>query len=185
MKSIPNPGYFDAGGSRQGEIVRNLPGNPIGSFYGYQVVGIFQDSNQIKGAPVQPDAAQGRFMYKDQDGNDTINSKDRTVIGNPNPDFTYGINLSISYKNWDLSTFFYGSQGNDVYNYTKYWTDFYGSFSGTKSKDLLYNSWTPTNTNAKTPILEANGSTSTNNSASSYFIENGFILEMPLSQARL
>ncbi|MEP7141411.1 MAG: TonB-dependent receptor [Ferruginibacter sp.] len=171
--AIPNPGYFDAAASRQGQLVRNLPGSAVGSFFGYKVIGLYHDSLQIKGLPYQVDAAPGRFIYQDRDGNDTINANDRSVIGNPNPDFTYGLNLSVSYKNWSLGAFFYGSQGNDIYNEVRYWTDFYGSFPVTKSKDLLYNSWTPTNLNAKTPVIEQNGSQSTNNSSSSYFIENG------------
>ncbi len=175
--AIPNPGYFDAAASRQGQLVRNLPGSPVGSFFGYEVVGLYKDSTQIKGLPVQDGAAPGRFIFKDRDGNDTINAKDRGVIGNPNPDFTYGLNLSVSYKNFTLGAFFYGSQGNDNYNEVRYWTDFYGSFPVTKSKDLLYNSWTPTNQNAKTPVIEANGSLSTNNSSSTYFIENGSFLK--------
>jgi TonB-linked SusC/RagA family outer membrane protein len=180
--SIPNPGYFDAGGSRQGQIVRNMAGQPIGAFYGYKVLGLFKDSADVASSPTQTDAAPGRFKFADVSGPDgkkdgVIDANDRTIIGNPNPKFTYGLNLSVSYKNWDFSTFLYGSEGNDVYNETRYWTDFYGSFSGTKSKDLLYNSWTPTNLNAKTPILETNGSVSTNNSASSYFVEKGSFLK--------
>jgi TonB-dependent starch-binding outer membrane protein SusC len=180
--SIPNPGYFDAAASRQGNLVRNLPGEPIGSFYGYKVLGLFKDAADVSSSPTQTDAAPGRFKFADINGPDgkpdgVIDANDRTVIGNPNPKFTYGINMGVSYKSWSLSTFFYGSEGNDDYNYTRYWTDFYGSFSGTKSKDLLYNSWTPQNLGAKTPILEVNGSASTNNSASSYFVENGSFLK--------
>ncbi len=171
--AVPNPGYFDVGASRQGQLVRNMPGEPLGSFYGYKVIGIFQDSNQVKGSAFQPDAAPGRFEFADIDGNDTINANDRTAIGNPNPDFTYGLNLGVTYKNWTLSAFFYGSQGNDDYNEVRYWTDFYGTFPVTKSKDALYNSWTPSNPNAKVPILETNENQSTANASSSYFIENG------------
>jgi len=171
--NVPNPGYFDIAASRQGTLVRNMPGAPVGAFFGYQVIGIFQDADQVAKSPTQPDAAPGRFIFKDVDGNDTINANDRTVIGNPNPDFTYGLNLGVTYKNWNLSAFFYGSQGNDDYNEVRYWTDFYGSFPVTKSKDALYNSWTPDNPNAKLPIIENSGNQSTINSANSYFIENG------------
>jgi len=170
---VPNPGYFDVAASRQGQLVRNMPGGPVGAFFGYEVIGIFNDSNQVKGAPVQPDAAAGRFMFKDVDGNDTINAADRKIIGNPNPDFTYGLNLGVTYKNWTFSAFFYGSQGNDDYNEVRYWTDFYGSFPVTKSKDALYNSWTPDNPNAKLPVLELSGNQSTINAANSYFVEDG------------
>jgi TonB-linked SusC/RagA family outer membrane protein len=181
--SIPSPGYIDAGGSRQGNLVRNLPGHPIGSFYGYKVIGLYKDSNDVVNSPTETDAGPGRFKYADISGpngkpDGVIDANDRTQIGNPNPKFTYGLNLSASYKNWDFSAFFYGSYGNQVYNEGRYWTDFYGSFAGNKSKDLLYNSWTPSNLNAKTPKIETSGYNSTNNVANSYFIESGSFLKL-------
>ena len=72
--------------------------------------------------------------------------------------------------------FLYGSHGNDVFNYVRYWTDFYSSFAGVKSKDLLYNSWSPQNPNAKTPIAEPLSTFSTNAVVNSYYIEDGSYL---------
>ena len=72
-----------------------------------------------------------------------------------------------------MSAFFYGAQGNDIYNEVLYWTDFYGSFPVTKSKRLLYDSWSPDNPNAKLSLIEASGNQSTINSANSYFVEDG------------
>lgn len=170
--------YFTAGGTRIGnsDVAKNEEGHPIGAFYGYQIVGLFQDASDVSKSPVQSQAAPGRFKYLDADGNDSITDNDRVFIGNPNPDFTYGINLSAAYKNFDIAIFLYGSQGNDVFNYVRYWTDFYSSFAGVKSKDLLYNSWTPQNTKAKTPINETLSTFSTNGVVNSYYIENGSYL---------
>src|SRR5205085_3194898 len=94
----------------------------------------------------------------------------------PNPDFSYGLNLAFNYKHFDLSVFFYGVQGNEVWNQTLWWSDFNSSRSGAKSKTALYNSWTPENHNAKAPIQENSSSFSTINVPNSYFIENGSYL---------
>lgn len=169
-------GSFESGGTRLGNVVLNSEGNPIGSFYGYQIIGFFQDENDAKGSPVQTDAKAGRFKYADIDRNDTINDKDRTIIGNPNPKFTYGINLSAQYKQFDFSMMLYGSQGNDIFNYGSYFMDFVASFQNAKSKDALYNSWTPSNTNARLPIAENLSTFSTNGVTNSYFIDNGSYL---------
>jgi TonB-dependent starch-binding outer membrane protein SusC len=69
--------------------------------------------------------------------------------------------------------FFYGTSGNEIVNYRKWWTDFPTSFQGRKSKDALYNSWTPTNTGATTPVATSISNISTNQGANSYFIEDG------------
>ncbi len=172
--NIPNvAGYFTAGGSRIGDFVRNEKGHPISAFFGYDVIGLFQSDDDVNKSPIQNAAAPGRFKYRDANGDGEITPDDRVYIGDPNPDFTYGLNLSAAYNNFDFSIFFYGSQGNDVINYVRFWTDFYGSFAGVKSKDLLYNSWTPQNLNAKTPIAETITSFSTNSVPNSYYREDG------------
>lgn len=168
--------YFDAGGSRIGNFVRNQTGNPISAFFGYKVVGLFQDAADVQKSPTQNSAAPGRFKYQDTDGSGTITDADRTFFGNPNPDFTYGLNLTLMYKNFDFSMFLYGSQGNDVINYVRYWTDFYPSFQGVKSQDLLYKSWTPQRTNTSTPIAENDANFSNNQVVNSYYLEDGSYL---------
>jgi len=74
--------------------------------------------------------------------------------------------------------FMYGSQGNDIWNNVRWWTDFYSSFQGAKSHTALYDSWTPTNTNASAPIQETTGSFSTANVPNSYFVEDGSYLRV-------
>ncbi|HEX5150904.1 MAG TPA: TonB-dependent receptor [Parafilimonas sp.] len=179
------------GSSRIGAFVRTQPGQAIGAFYGYDVIGFFQNADDVAKSPSQDDAAPGRFKYRDVNGDNKITADDRTFFGNPNPDFTYGINLALSYKRWDLSAFFYGSKGNDVINYIKYWTDFPQVFGGNVSKDAVYrsvklvNSQTgqPTsvsdplaqvsNSDAKVPVLEQSPSFSTTTVFNSYYLENG------------
>lgn len=172
--SIPGAGgYFESGGTRIGNFVRNQVGHPISAFYGYQVVGYFKDSSDVAKSPTQPDAAPGRFKYADLNHDGKITDSDRAFYGNPNPKFTYGFNFNMTYKNWDATVIFYGSYGNDVINYTRYWTDFWASFQGNKSKNLLYNSWTPTNLNPKAPILENASTFSTNTVPNSFYKESG------------
>jgi hypothetical protein len=102
-----------------------------------------------------------------------IDPGDRRFIGDPNPDFTYGLNLAFTWKNWDLSAFFLGSYGNDIFNWNKWWIDFWPSFQGQKSQDLLYNSWTPERTGASTPKASNHSTFSNNTQANSYYVEDG------------
>ena len=179
--NIPDPGYFDVpfSSSLIGSLVRNQVGHPVGSFFGYQVVGLFRDSSDVAKSPTQTDAAPGRFKYKDVNGDGQITPDDRTFFGNPNPKFTYGLNLSVTYKNFDISGVFYGSQGNDVLNMTRYYTDFYSTSNGGLAKsNVTKDAWTPQNLNTKVPVLEYAGSFSSNGAFNSYYMENGSFLKM-------
>ncbi len=82
-----------------------------------------------------------------------IDVNDRTFFGNPNPSLTYGINVAANFKGFDLGMFFYASQGNDVINYVRFWTDFLQVWDAGISKEAATNSWTPNNLGAKVPIL--------------------------------
>jgi TonB-linked SusC/RagA family outer membrane protein len=186
-----NQTFFFSGSQRRFGVnfVRNQVGHPIGAFYGYKIAGFWNDAAEIAAADqlavkatnnpaatYQTAEGVGRFRYEDVNGDGQITADDRTFIGNPNPKFTYGLNIALDYKNVDFSMFLYGSQGADIWNNVRYWTDFYPSFAGAKSKTALYDSWTPTNHNAKAPIQENAGTFSTNNTPNSYYIENGSYL---------
>lgn len=168
-------------------VTRNQEGHDISSFYGYKVSSLWQSNQEISDAnaldgnastPFQTGAAPGFFRFEDINGDNVINGDDRTFIGNPNPKFTYGFNLNVQYKNFDLTAFLYGSSGNDIYNYNRWWTDFWPSFQGQKSKDLLYNSWTPERPNATVPKATNLNNFSTNAESNSYYIENGSFLRL-------
>ncbi len=169
--------FFDQGGSRIGSFTRNEVGQSLGSFYGYQVQGLFQNSGEVSGAATQDGAEEGFFRFQDTDDNGSITPDDRTFIGDPNPDFTYGLNLTFTYKNFDLTTFFYGSSGNDIFNWNLWWTDFWPSFQNQKSLNLL-NSWSPGNTGATTPKASNKSNFSTNTQSVSYYIEDGSYMRM-------
>jgi len=136
--------------------------------------GMQADHELVPDAAATQDGAEPGFLqFADEDGSGAIDDADRIHIGNPNPDFTYGLNLVLGYKGFDLTAFFYGSQGNDIFNYNKWWLDFWPSFQGQKSADLLTNSWTPSNTGADLPKASNKSNFSTNQVSNSYYIEDG------------
>ncbi len=104
------------------EITRITEGLPIGYLFGYQTDGIFQNMDEVygytsdNGDTIQPLAKPGDFKFKDLNGDGEITADDRTMIGNPTPDWTAGITIDVRYKNWDLNVFGQGVFGNDIYN---------------------------------------------------------------------
>lgn len=165
---------------RGGAVTRTQVGRPISSFFGLQVDGIFSSEAEVGSAASQGFASNadgvGRFRYRDINGDNVIDDDDRTFIGSPHPDFSYGINLTLGYKNWDLSAFFSGVSGKDAYNYNKIFTDFPTFVNANRSTRVL-DSWTPSNTNAILPALSTsltNGETNPN----SYFVEDASYLRL-------
>jgi TonB-dependent starch-binding outer membrane protein SusC len=175
---IPGPGYFDVANTQNlGNVVRNQVGQPVSSYFGYQMLGIFKNDAEVTASPTQSGAAPGRFKYADINGDKIIDANDRTFLGSPNPDFTYGINLGVTYRNFDFSTILYGSQGNEIYNTIRSFTHFFSTYVGAKSNDLL-NAWTPDNPNSSIPKIESTGSFSSSGVSNSFYVENGSFLKM-------
>jgi TonB-dependent starch-binding outer membrane protein SusC len=174
--SVPGSGYFYGPTIRNVIIQKNEQGHPFGAFYGYKVIGLFQSAADVTKSPTQSGAAPGLFKYQDVNGDGKIDDKDRTYIGNPNPKFTYGLNLALTYKAFDFSAFFYGSVGNDIFNQTQYYTDFPDFFKGGIRREVAVNSWTPTNTGSSIPALQTAGSFSSDQVTNSYFISKGSYL---------
>jgi TonB-linked SusC/RagA family outer membrane protein len=92
------------------------PGLPLGSFYGYVVNGIFQNTSELNAYPHQSNAQVGDLRFVDVNNDGVLNSDDRTNIGSPIPTFLYGLSLSAGYKAFDLSADFQGQSGNKIYN---------------------------------------------------------------------
>jgi TonB-dependent starch-binding outer membrane protein SusC len=156
---------------RDYRYTRSVAGMPLYSFYGLVIDGIYQNEDEVAAGPAYPGyAAVGKYRYRDVDGNGTINDNDRTFIGNPHPDFTYGVNLNVGYKNFDLSAFLQGVQGNDMINIVRRWIDF-NQQAGNRSLRMVNESWTPANPDAVLPILDASDSRSMQ--PSTYFVEDG------------
>ncbi|KAF2514861.1 SusC/RagA family TonB-linked outer membrane protein [Flavobacterium foetidum] len=93
-------------------------GQPLFYFYGYQTNGIYQNQAEVDAVfgPGQTNIKPGDIRIVDRDGNKIINSEDKTNIGNPYPDFTYGLNITAAYKKFDFNCFITGVHGNDIYN---------------------------------------------------------------------
>jgi TonB-linked SusC/RagA family outer membrane protein len=175
--SVPDPGYFDTYDSRFGTLIRNQEGSAVSSFFGYKVIGLFQSQDDVDHSPTQSGAAPGRFKYEDVNGDGSITPDDRVVLGSPNPDFSYGLNVGVNFRNFDLSAIFYGVQGADIFRYTKWFTYFMSSYRDGKSKEML-NAWTPDNTNTDIPINETTSNFSTSSVANSFYVENGSFLKL-------
>jgi TonB-linked SusC/RagA family outer membrane protein len=158
--------YFDD------RIWRNQVGHPVSSFYGYKIVGFFNDEHDVLVLPKQDDAAPGRFKYLDANHDGKISDEDRVFTGNPNPKFSLGLNIGFGYKNFDFSTFFYGVFGNQVVNQVRFGLDFFPGIQA-KSKILLYDSWRPDHHNATVSINENVTNFSTTGTVNSYGIEDG------------
>ena len=170
-------------GSRVPAVTLTQAGLPLSSYYGFNVLGIFQSQEEANShATYGTYNAPGKFKIEDVNNDGRITDDDRTVIGNPHPDFTYGINVNLGYKSFEFTVFGNGSVGNDIFNYVRYFADF-NTFQGNRSRAALYDAWQPSNPtaprsqwvaanpNATTPIMDANDQVSSR--PSSYFIEDG------------
>ena len=151
------------------------PGDPIASFYGLIADGIFRTPEEVAVHADQQGKGLGRIRYRDINNDGVVNTLDRTIIGNPHPDFIYGINLNASFKNFDLSAYFDGKQGHDLYNNQRRLLDF-NYFAFNFGRNTL-DAWSPDNANSNIPALSTNNS---NNelATSSYFIEDGSYLRL-------
>ncbi len=154
-------------------------GYPLSSFFGYIIDGIFQTDEEANnharqfGGGINNKA--GQFRFRDVNGDGVINAADRTIIGNPHPKFTYGLNIDVRYKNFGLNIFGAGVAGNQIFNYTRYWTDF-PTFGGNRSNRMLNQSWEPGKTDAVLPQLRSNDNISSN--PSTYYLEKGGFLRL-------
>jgi hypothetical protein len=170
--------YFDGGTYRGIAPVRNAVGQSLSTFFGYQVEGYFNSQAEAD-ASDQQGAGLGRFKYADVNGDGSITPDDRTYIGSPVPDWTGGLNLNIQYQNFSLNTYFYASVGAEIFNQSKWFTDFFGSFEGSNKGVRALESWTPAlGNNAAAPIWESASNLSTNGVANSWYVEPGDFLRL-------
>lgn len=151
----------------------NILGRPINSMYGYVTDGLFTSQEQLENSAEQQGKDLGRIRYKDLNSDGVIDDNDRDWIGNPNPSFTYGLNMSFAYKGFDLNLFFDGVGDVDVINSRKYQTDFWSVDDvGSNKGSRLLNAWSPSNPNSTIPALTTIDSNAENR-FSTYYIEPG------------
>ncbi len=165
---------ISGGAFRAFTTTRTEVGHPVGAFYGYVLDGVFQNEEEVAEGN-QPNAVPGDFRFKDLDGDGEITAEDRDFIGNPHPDFFYGFNFNAEYKGFDLSLFFQGTQGNDIFNAQKWYT-MNPALTTAKSRDILGH-WYPGSDINDMYGLNA-GSNSDNLRASEFFIEDGSYLRL-------
>jgi TonB-linked SusC/RagA family outer membrane protein len=166
-------------GGRAGD---NILGRPIGSYYGYVADGIFKTQAEVDNHVNQEGKAIGRIRYKnvyEEDSKNEINAMDRTWIGSPYPDFSYGLNINLEYRNFDLNLFFQGIQGADIINSVKYQTDFWSvdDVNSNKGRRLL-NAFHPVgNPGSDIPMLQ-NTNTNDEGRFSTYYVEDGSYMKL-------
>jgi TonB-linked SusC/RagA family outer membrane protein len=168
------PETIAANGTFGGNGVESVVGHPMYSQVGYVYDGIFKSQEEIDNHATQNGAGIGRIRWKDLNGDNIINEKDQEWIYDPTPDFTWGLNIYLQYKNFDFTMFWQGVQGVDVISDLKKETDLWSglNISNLNKGQRLLDAWTPMNNGSNIPAI----STMDNNNekrVSTYFVENG------------
>ena len=168
------PETIAANGQFGGNGVESVVGHAMGSQVGYVYDGIFKSQEEIDIHAAQNGAGLGRIRWKDLNDDGVINEKDQQWIYSPVPDFTWGLNIYLQYKNLDLTMFWQGVQGVDVISDLKKETDLWSglNISNLNKGQRLLDAWSRTNMDSNIPAI----STMDNNNekrVSSYFVENG------------
>ncbi len=168
-------------------------GQPVGEFYGYKSLGIFQSQAQIdalnanakaKGfAAYQQTVTQpGDRYFADVNGDGTVNANDQVSLGSPIPKFYGGLNLDATYKAWDFNAYFYGVYGNKIFNFQESTLESFQnrSFVGIENIGETYyqNAWTPSNPSNTYARITVNDDVIGSNVASSAYIQNGSYLKL-------
>ena len=157
-------------------------GYPVNVFYGYITDGIFQNQAEVDSHAVQmpgsnsaTSTAPGDIRFKDLNNDGVVNDKDRTIIGNPNPKFTFSFNNTFSYKNFDLTIFLQGSYGNDIFNANRMYTEAMSIIQNQSTAVL--GRWTGEGTSNNIPRA-IYGDPNQNSRVSDRYIEDGSYLKI-------
>jgi len=192
VTSIGSGQPINGGGSNAADrfaATRTEVGLPVGYFFGFQVDGIYQTPAELSDVEDFRNPQPGDFIFRDTNGRDengnltgqpdgVINNDDRTFIGSPIPDFTYGLNINLSYKNFDLNAFFQGVAGNEIFSVIKQQTMQMSYFNGsgvTNSYREILNRWTGPGTSNTVP-RQSYQEVNNYPFASSFYVEDGSFL---------
>ncbi|MCL4637445.1 MAG: SusC/RagA family protein, partial [Olivibacter sp.] len=145
-------------------------GHSPNTHFGWVADGLFTTQEEVDNSPEQPGKALGRIRYLDLDQNGRIDNNDQQYLGTSDPDFTYGLNLTLSYKRFNIAVFFQGVQGGVVNNSYKNLTDFTSLAPGSNWGSRVMDAWTPENAGASVPALTL-VNTNNENRFSTYFLE--------------
>lgn len=163
--------------SYPGNVEQTILGHSVNSIFGYVVDGIFRSEEEVEAHAEQPGKAVGRLRYADLNGDGRIDALDQRFLGDTNPDFTYGLNSNFSYRGFDLSLFFQGVYGPEIYNGIKTQTDFTSIFTGANFGKRVLDAWTPENPDSRIPALTL-ANTNNEDRPSTYFVEDGSYLKL-------
>lgn len=166
VKSLVQEGYSIISGDKSQSYT--MAGYPIGYFYGYKVDGVYQSQADINASPRNTLATvtPGDLRFADVNGDGEITAADRTKIGDPTPDVTYGFSFGLSYKNWDLSVDMMGQGGNQIY---RTWDNY--NFAQFNYLDQRLDRWHGEGTSNTQPLLNSKHSINFENSE--YYVESG------------
>lgn len=146
-------------------------GQPVGVFYGFNYLGVYQEGDDfLPGGGFEQEA--GGEKFEDLNGDGALNAEDRMIIGNPHPDFIFGWNNDFSWNGFDLNIFFQGSQGNDIFSYTLMELDILSGLNNATTNAL--NRWTPSNTDTDVP----KASTGRSRKASTRWVYDGSFVRL-------
>lgn len=173
------PDTVAANGTFGGNGVKSVIGHPMGAQVGYVADGIFKSQDEIDNHATQEGAGLGRIRWKDLNHDGKITEADQDWIYNPVPDFTYGFNIYMEYKNFDFTMFWQGVQGVDIISDLKKETDIWAGLNiGFLNKGTrLLNAWSPTNTGSNIPSLTLSDNNNEKR-VSTYWVENGSYLKL-------
>ncbi len=173
------PATVAANGTFGGNGVKSVIGHPNGAQVGYIADGIFKSQDEIDNHAYQEGAGLGRIRWRDINGDGVISEADQTWIYDPTPAFSYGLNIYLEYKNFDLTMFWQGVQGVDIISDLKKETDLWSGLNLgflNKGKRLL-DAWSPTNPDSNIPAL-ARDDVNNEKRVSTYFVEDGSFLKL-------
>ena len=173
------PATVAANGTFGGNGVYSVIGHTFGAQAGYVADGIFASQEEVDNHALQEGAAPGRIRWRDLDGDGRITEQDQKWIYDPTPDFTYGLNVYLQYRDFDFSMFWQGAQGQDVISDMKKETDLWSGLNiGFLNKgNRLLDAWTPTNTSSSIPALSRSDANNEKR-VSTYFVEDGSYLKL-------
>ena len=173
------PTTVAANGTFGGNGVKSVIGHPMGAQVGYVCDGIFKSQEEIDNHATQEGAGLGRMRWKDLDHEGKITELDQTWIYDPVPDFTYGFNIYLEYKNFDFTAFFQGVQGVDIISDLKKETDIWAGLNiGNLNKGRrLLSAWSVDNPSSDIPALTLSDNNNEKR-VSSYWVENGSYLKL-------
>ncbi|MDZ4709884.1 MAG: SusC/RagA family TonB-linked outer membrane protein, partial [Saprospiraceae bacterium] len=175
----PNILFFGGNNYRGITPIRNAVGQSLSTFFGYKVLGYFKDAADVSNSPAQSGKGIGRFKYEDVNGDGKIDPNDRTFLGSPVPKYTGGLTFNLGLQNLTIETYLYTSIGNKIFNMSKQFTDFFGTFEGSAKGVRAKESWTPAlGDNAVAPIWESASNISTNSAENSWYVEDGSYLRV-------